>query len=82
MLTAGRIKKLVLSGESYTVDFKLKVPEKLRDLAEEVCSFANDLSVKMSLNKRSVERLLKKISDLGIIKREGSRKTGHWVILK
>ncbi len=41
MLTADRIKDLALSGESYTVDFKLKVPEKLRDLAEEVCSFAN-----------------------------------------
>lgn len=41
MLTADRIKELVLSGESYTTDFKLKVPEKLRDLAEEVCSFAN-----------------------------------------
>lgn len=28
-------------GESYNVDFKVSVPQKVRDITEEVCSFAN-----------------------------------------
>ena len=64
--------------------FKLSENQKLiiQILKEDPFLTAHKLSVKMSLSKRSVERLLKKISDLGIIKREGSRKDGHWVILK
>lgn len=41
MLTANDIKKLVQSGEGFNVDFKRNVPSKVRDIAEEVCSFAN-----------------------------------------
>lgn len=41
MLTAERIKEYALLGEGYTVDFKVTVPSKVRELTEEVCSFAN-----------------------------------------
>jgi ATP-dependent DNA helicase RecG len=41
MLTDKEIKELVEGGESYNVDFKRSVPSKIRDLTEEVCSFAN-----------------------------------------
>jgi len=41
MLTAERIKEYALLGEGYTVDFKVAVPSKVRELTEEVCSFAN-----------------------------------------
>lgn len=41
MITADRIKEYALLGEGYTVDFKVAVPSKVRDLTEEVCSFAN-----------------------------------------
>lgn len=41
MLTSEEIKVLVNSGEGYNVDFKLKVPSKVRELSEEVCAFAN-----------------------------------------
>ena len=41
MLTEKDIRELVLGGEGFNVDFKRSVPSKVRDIAEEVCSFAN-----------------------------------------
>ena len=41
MLTAEEIKSITLSGEGYNVEFKLKVPSKVRELSAEVCAFAN-----------------------------------------
>ena len=41
MLSAKDIKALVASGEGYNVDFKLRVPAKVRELSQEVCAFAN-----------------------------------------
>lgn len=41
MITASRIQYLVNQGEGYKVDFKSAVPAKVRELSEEVCSFAN-----------------------------------------
>ena len=41
MLTSDDIKSLISNGEGYNVEFKVRVPQKVRDLAEEVCAFAN-----------------------------------------
>lgn len=41
MLSAEDIKSLATSGEGYNVDFKVRVPAKVRDLSHEVCAFAN-----------------------------------------
>ena len=41
MITAEEIKRFAERGESYKVDFKVTVPQKVRDITEEVCSFAN-----------------------------------------
>lgn len=41
MLSAEEITLLVQNGEGYNVDFKRAVPQKVRDLTEEVCGFAN-----------------------------------------
>ena len=41
MLTADDIKYMVHSGEGYNVEFKESVPLKVRELAEEICAFAN-----------------------------------------
>ena len=41
MITAEDIKMMVQRGESYNVDFKVTVPQKVRDITQEVCSFAN-----------------------------------------
>ncbi|HEV7347399.1 ATP-binding protein [Telluribacter sp.] len=40
MLTENDIKALALSGEGYNVEFKVRIPSKPRELAEEVCAFA------------------------------------------
>jgi ATP-dependent DNA helicase RecG len=41
MLTAQDIKLLVNAGEGYNAEFKLSVPSKVKELAEQVCAFAN-----------------------------------------
>jgi ATP-dependent DNA helicase RecG len=41
MLTSDDIKTMTSNGEGYNVEFKVRVPQKVRDLAEEVCAFAN-----------------------------------------
>ena len=41
MLTSDDIKVIVSKGEGFNIEFKVRVPQKVRDLAEEVCAFAN-----------------------------------------
>lgn len=41
MLTTETIQSLVDSGEGYNVEFKVRVPSKVRELTEEICAFAN-----------------------------------------
>ena len=41
MLTSDDIKYMAHSGEGYNVEFKGSVPAKVRELAEEICAFAN-----------------------------------------
>lgn len=41
MITPDDIKLLVSSGEGYNAEFKVNVPSKVKDIAEEICAFAN-----------------------------------------
>jgi len=41
MLSKEEILGIVQSGEGYNAEFKIRVPSKLKELAEEVCAFAN-----------------------------------------
>ncbi len=41
MLSAAEIQQLVAGGEGYDLEFKESLPSKMRDVAEEVCAFAN-----------------------------------------
>ena len=41
MLTSDDIRYMAYSGEGYNVEFKESVPQKVRELAEEICAFAN-----------------------------------------
>lgn len=41
MITSEDIKRMSEQGETFNVDFKVSVPQKVRDITEEVCSFAN-----------------------------------------
>lgn len=40
-----------------------------------------EMSVIMSVNKRTIERDLTQMKSLGILKREGSDKNGVWVVI-
>lgn len=42
----------------------------------------DEISELLSVTRRSVEKRIKILKEAGYIKREGSNKTGHWVILK
>ena len=46
MTNTETIQSLIDSGEGYNVEFKVRVPSKVRELTEEICAFANaDLSL-------------------------------------
>jgi ATP-dependent DNA helicase RecG len=40
-LTAIEIESIVHLGEGYNAEFKIRVPNKVKELSEEVCAFAN-----------------------------------------
>ena len=41
MINADDIKSIVQSGEGYNAEFKIRVPNKVKELTEEICAFAN-----------------------------------------
>lgn len=41
MINAEDIKSIVQSGEGYNAEFKIRVPNKVKELTEEICAFAN-----------------------------------------
>lgn len=40
-LTPSSLLSLIQSGEGYNVEFKVRIPSKLKELSEEICAFAN-----------------------------------------
>tara|TARA_R110002020_G_scaffold474783_1_gene707415 strand:- start:245 stop:976 length:732 start_codon:yes stop_codon:yes gene_type:complete len=40
-LTVSDIQSIVQAGEGYNAEFKLRVPNKLKEISEEICAFAN-----------------------------------------
>ncbi len=40
-LNESDIKSIVESGEGYNAEFKLQIPSKVKEIAEEACAFAN-----------------------------------------
>src|SRR5690606_14222880 len=40
-LTPEDIKSIVQSGEGYNAEFKIRVPNKVKEITEELCAFAN-----------------------------------------
>ena len=43
---------------------------------------ASELSQKLGLTSRHIQRLIKDLADKGVIRREGGRKLGKWVVVK
>ena len=59
--------------------------EKWHDLTAQVEKFpeytAVDLSESVGISRRNIEANIKKLKDLGILIREGSRKDGSWKVV-
>ena len=41
MFSAEEIKALIQGGEGYNVEFKVRVPNKPKEITAEICAFAN-----------------------------------------
>jgi len=51
MLNTNAIQSLIDSGEDYNVEFKVRIPSKVRELTEEICAFANFSAATMRRRK-------------------------------
>lgn len=67
-------------GIKFGIKFGINEKQLLLLLENVPTSTASELSQKMSITQRAVEKIIKKLKDYGIITRLGSRKNGHWVV--
>jgi Fic family protein len=73
-------------GEEFGIKFGIKFgindKQLLLLLNSNPSSTAADAAEKIGITQRGAEKLMKKLKDAGVISREGSRKTGVWIINK
>ena len=43
---------------------------------------ANELSEILNINLRNTKKIIEKLKEKGLVKRMGSRKTGHWEVVE
>jgi ATP-dependent DNA helicase RecG len=63
-------------GEEFGINDK----QLLLTLDENPSLTASDISERMGVSTRAIEKQIKKFKDLGVIHRRGSRKNGLWII--
>ena len=51
-------------------------------LLEAPDSTADEMSTAIGVTKRTVERTMKKLQDNGLVVRAGSKKSGHWIVIR
>lgn len=54
----------------------------LRLISENASITSREMANKLGINRSAVSKHLKKMQDYNIICREGSQKSGHWVIIR
>ena len=73
-------------GEEFGIKFGIKfgINEKrlLLMLHDNPSLTATDMADRLGISQRAVEKQIKKLKDMGVISRQGSRKNGLWVINK
>lgn len=73
-------------GEEFGIKFGIKfgINEKrlLLMLCDNPSLTATDIADRLAISQRAVEKQMKKLRDMGVISRQGSRKNGLWVINK
>lgn len=63
-------------GEEFGINDK----QLLLTLDENPSLTASDISERIGVSPRAIEKQIKKFKDLGVIHRRGSRKNGLWII--
>ena len=61
-------------------EFGINDKQLLLTLDENPSLTASDISERMGVSTRAIEKQIKKFKDLGVIHRRGSRKNGLWII--
>ena len=61
-------------------EFGINDKQLLLKLDENPSLTASDISERIGLSPRAIEKQIKKFKDLGVIHRRGSRKNGLWII--
>ena len=72
----------VVFGSEFGIKFGIKEKQILLLLDSNPAFTAADISVQIGISQRAVEKQIKKLKDLNIIYRHGSRKNGLWVVNK
>jgi len=67
-------------GIKFGIKFGISDKQILLALHSAPSSTAAEIAQRIGISQRAVEKQMKKFKDLGIIRREGSRKNGLWVI--
>jgi len=74
--------KFRVNGEKFGVKFSVNQKKILSLIDKNPTITANEISDKLNITERAVEKNLAKLKELNIIDRTGSRKTGEWKISK
>ena len=69
-------------GIKFGIKFSVNEKKLLLLLNETPGMSAQEIAEQVGITKRGVEKQLKKLKEAGIIKRQGSDKTGYWIIIK
>ena len=69
-------------GEEFGIKFGINEKRLLLMLHDNPSLTATDMADRLGISQRAVEKQIKKLKDMGVISRQGSRKNGLWVINK
>ena len=69
-------------GIKYGIKFGINDKQLLLLLNSNPSLTASEAAERIGMSQRGVEKLMKRLKDIGIVSRQGSRKNGLWIINK
>ena len=73
-------KEFTLNKDEFTKEFVKAQREIYRCISKSPNVTREEISKQIGLSVRQIQKYMKRLSDLGMIKREGGRKNGRWII--
>ena len=74
-------KEFTLNKDEFTKEFAKAQREIYRCISMNPSVTREEISKHIGLSVRQIQKYMKRLSDLGLIKREGGRKNGRWIII-